>query len=129
MKKYDTRTDQAKSDDRVKGKLAEAIVAEMLTRADYVVRQLGYENIMQDLDRKSSLWQHLSSEGSTIESTPDLAILNNAHHLLCFLEVKYRSVPDQEELIRTIEKLSSRWQRTHILVVTPQNPSFVMMYR
>lgn len=109
MDHYDTRTPQAKSEDRIKGKFAEAIIAEMFTRAGFVVRQLGYENIMQDLDRKSSLWQNLSNEGSTIESTPDLAIFNNSHHLICFLEVKYRKNPDMDELKSRIKKMSSHW--------------------
>jgi hypothetical protein len=84
---------------------------------------------MQDLDRKSSLWQQLSNEGNTIESTPDLAILNNSNHFLGFLEVKFRHNPNMEELRERIEKMSSNWERTFVIVVTPQNPSFAIMYK
>ena len=116
-----------KNKNYISGRVAEAIVEQMFKQAGYVILRYGYESIAQNLIQSTNR-QTTSTWLEVVESAPDF-IVKDSNKFLYFLEVKYRSKFNKEELTKNLEKQSKYWGRTHVILVTPVAPFFTMLYR
>jgi len=114
-------------EDRTKGRLAEVIVEQMFQAAGYMILRYGYESIAQNLVQGSD-WHTISKDLEVVESAPDF-IVKESNRFLYFLEVKYRTRFDKKELEEKLKKTEKHWKRTFVIVVTPEEPVFRMMYQ
>ena len=100
----------------IKGRLAEAIVEEMLREADYEVYRFGYESIVQNLVQSPDKFYKKDGVGQTISSMPDfIAVKNREPH---FIEVKYRSDGELEK------EEFKKWDEGRVILVFPFYPYF-----
>jgi hypothetical protein len=108
----------------LKGRMAEALVAELLSQCGNKVYRFGYETVLQNLTQVDSSFDRQSEVGQQIISIPDFLVLNEAGSPF-FLEVKFRSLPDcwcDEDL--TMFKNIQRFWKAKIILVTPDMPYF-----
>lgn len=108
----------------LKGRMAEALVDELLRCADNKVYRFGYEAVLQNLTQIDPGFDRKSEVGRRISSIPDFLVLNQAGKPF-FVEVKFRSRPepyhdDLISLLRTIE----RFWKAKVILVTLQRPYF-----
>lgn len=108
----------------LKGRMAEALVDELLRCAGNKVYRFGYEAVLQNLTQIDPVFDRKSEVGRRISSIPDFLVLNQEGKPF-FVEVKFRSRPepyhdDLISLLRTIEKF---W-KAKVILVTLQRPYF-----
>lgn len=107
--------------DMLKGKIAEAIVEEMLKEAGFRVYRFGYESVIQNLTQVGVELKKTKS-GRKISNMPDFIILNDEGYVH-FIEVKFRSgPPDHED--ENCKDLAETWPESKILFVCKTEPYF-----
>lgn len=103
----------------IKGKIAEVVFEQMIREEGrYTVIPFGYEHTVPTLTQ----YRHLLEVPKIIENiseAPDFALVSEDKGKLYLVEVKYRSVPDFEELKKCAEKLLERWEYSWLFVATP----------
>jgi hypothetical protein len=78
----------------IKGRIAEALVEELLRRFRNKVYRFGYESILQNLTQTDSGFDRYSRNGNgeQVRSIPDFVVVNSAGTSF-FVEVKFRADP------------------------------------
>ena len=106
----------------IKGRIAEAIIEELLKASGNDVYRFGYESILQNLVQRGSNFDRRNKNAHQVQSIPDFVVLN-AEGNNFFLEVKFRANPDwlikDPRLRRTMEY----WQ-PKLILVTVVKPYF-----
>ena len=74
----------------IKGRIAEAIIEELLKASGNDVYRFGYESILQNLVQRGSNFDHRNKNAHQVKSIPDFVVLN-AEGNNFFLEVKFRA--------------------------------------
>jgi hypothetical protein len=76
----------------IKGRIAEALVEELLRRSGNKVYRFGYESILQNLTQTDSGFDRHSRNGNgeQVRWIPDFVVVNSSGTSF-FLEVKFRS--------------------------------------
>ncbi len=108
----------------LKGRMAEALVEELLKRSGNKVYHFGYESVLQNLTQVERAFDRETEIGQQIRSIPDFLVLNQTGKPF-FVEVKFRSDPEWKfgdgiTVLRNIE----RFWKAKVIVVTLQKPYF-----
>jgi hypothetical protein len=106
----------------IKGRIAEALVEELLRRSGNKVYRFGYESILQNLTQTDSRFERYSRNGEQVRSIPDFVVVN-CEGTSFFVEVKFRS--DPRWLVKTplLKQLKEYWQ-AKLVLVTITKPYF-----
>lgn len=106
----------------IKGRIAEAIIEELLKASGNDVYRFGYESILQNLVQRGSNFDHRNKNAHQVKSIPDFVVLN-AEGNNFFLEVKFRARP--EWLLRDpfLRRVTEYWQ-PKLILVTVTKPYF-----
>ena len=106
----------------IKGRIAEAIIEELLRASGNKVYRFGYESILQNLIQTDSPFDRYSRNGEQVRSIPDFVVVNPEGRSF-FVEVKFRS--DPVRLLKTplLKQLKEYWQ-ARLILVTITKPYF-----
>lgn len=112
------------AEDLLKGRMAEALVEELLKSSRIKVYRFGYESVLQNLTQFGGTFDRQTEVGQQIRSIPDFLVLNKTGKPF-FVEVKFRSDPEWKfddgiTVLRNIE----RFWKAKVIVVTLQKPYF-----
>ena len=105
----------------IKGRVAEAIIEELLRSCGNRVYRFGYESILQNLIQSPSEFDRKSKNGQRVSSMPDFIVIN-AEGSPFFVEVKFRSDPQNLKgySLRNSKKL---WY-AKVILITIARPYF-----
>jgi hypothetical protein len=101
----------------IKGRIAEAIIEELLKASGNDVYRFGYESILQNLVQRRANFDRSNKNAHQLQSIPDFVVLNPEGNNF-FLEVKFRAKPEwllKDPLLRSTTEY---WQPKLILVTT-----------
>jgi hypothetical protein len=106
----------------IKGRIAEAIIEELLRVSGNKVYRFGYESILQNLIQTDSSFDRHSKNGEQVRSIPDFVVINSQGSSF-FVEVKFRS--DPVWLLKTplLKQLKEYWH-AKLILVTLTKPYF-----
>lgn len=76
----------------IKGRIAEAIVEELLRSSGNKVYRFGYESILQNLTQTDSRFHRYGGNAEQVRSIPDFVVVNSEGQSF-FVEVKFRADP------------------------------------
>ena len=108
------------STNMLKGRIAEAIVEEMLKEAGFQVYRFGYESVIQNLTQ-IDVELKKNKVGRKITNMPDFIVIKGG--FAYFVEVKFRSGwPDQKS--HDCIDLAETWPEATILFVCKTEPHF-----
>jgi hypothetical protein len=106
----------------IKGRIAEAIIEELLKASGNDVYRFGYESILQNLVQNNSNFDRRNKNAHQLKSIPDFVVLNSDGNNF-FLEVKFRAnlywVTKDQHLKHSMEY----WQ-PKLILVTASKPYF-----
>jgi hypothetical protein len=96
----------------IKGRIAEAIIEELLRASGNKVYRFGYESTLQNLVQTSSEFDRKTKNGQRVSSMPDFIVIN-ADGSPFFVEVKFRSDPNNLKgySLKRIKKVLARESR------------------
>ena len=105
----------------IKGRIAEALVEELLRTCGNNVYRFGYESLLQNLIQADANFDRKTKNGQQVRSIPDFVVVN-ASGKPTFVEVKFRSDPEglKGQLLRRIEEF---WH-AKVVLVTITRPYF-----
>jgi hypothetical protein len=106
----------------IKGRIAEAIIEELLRTSGNRVYRFGYESILKNLVQHDSGFDRYSGNGEQVRSIPDFVVVN-ADGRSFFVEVKFRSDPIWLLKSRLLKQLKEYWQ-AKLILVTITKPYF-----
>jgi hypothetical protein len=108
----------------LKGKIAESLVEEMLTKAGNRVYRFGAQDILRNLVQSEKKLDRETEIGRKITSIPDLVVISQMKKPI-FVEVKFRTDPEalEEQLLLEKEYLEKFWD-SKIILVTIKKPYF-----
>jgi hypothetical protein len=111
-------------EDLLKGRMAEALVEELLKRSGNKVYRFGYESVLQNLTQVERAFDRQTEVGQQIRSIPDFLVLNRTGKPF-FVEVKFRLDPEWKFDDRiTVLKNIERFWKAKVIMVTLQQPYF-----
>jgi hypothetical protein len=106
----------------IKGRIAEALIEELLRSSGNDVYRFGYESILQNLVQTGSHFDRRNKNAHQLRSIPDFVVLNAGGNNF-FVEVKFRSSP--EWLLRdSLLKLTTEYWQSKLILVTIVKPYF-----
>jgi len=101
----------------VKGKIAETIFAEMFREAGkFTVLEFGYEKIVPELIHGG--YSDKSSIVETLRRAPDFAVIDNERRHVKLIEVKYRAVMNNLEILNVARRMHETWNPSYLFVAT-----------
>jgi hypothetical protein len=105
----------------IKGRIAEALVEELLKTCGNNVYRFGYESLLQNLLQADANFDRRTKNGQQVRSIPDFVVVNGRGKPT-FVEVKFRWNPDRLDgyLLRRIEEF---WH-AKVVLVTITKPYF-----
>jgi hypothetical protein len=105
----------------IKGRIAEALVEELLRACGNNVYRFGYESLLQNLIQSDANFDRGTKNGQQVRSIPDFVVVNT-RGIPTFVEVKFRRDPDRLDtyLLRRIEEF---WH-AKVVLVTITKPYF-----
>jgi len=101
----------------IKGRIAEAIVEELLRACGNQVYRFGYESILQNLVQNGSRFDRHTANGEQLRSIPDFVVITDAGQSF-FVEVKFRADPAWLIKSPLLKPLREYWMAKLILVTT-----------
>ena len=99
----------------VKGKIAETIFAQMFRETrKYTVLEFGYEKIIPELVQAG----YNSNTGivETLRTAPDFAVIDNDERQVKLIEVKYRSIVNNLDILKIAERMHESWNPSWLFV-------------
>jgi hypothetical protein len=105
----------------IKGRIAEALVEELLRACGNNVYRFGYESVLQNLVQADANFNRTTKNGQQVRSIPDFVVVTG-HGNPIFVEVKFRADPEwlKKEMLRRIEEF---WH-AKVVLVTITKPYF-----
>jgi hypothetical protein len=105
----------------IKGRIAEALVEELLRSCGNNVYRFGYESLLQNLIQADANFDRRTKNGQQVRSIPDFVVVS-ACGKPTFVEVKFRWNPERLDgyLLRRIEEF---WH-AKVVLVTITKPYF-----
>lgn len=103
----------------IKGRIAEAIVEEMLKESEYKVYRFGYEGLLQNLTQTDKMNSNTVSE--KIWSMPDFIVIDKDGKA-SFIEVKFSK--DGRISGRWKRRVENHWSDGRLILVTLEEPYF-----
>lgn len=111
----------------LKGRMAEALVSEILREAGNQVYNFGYEAVLQNLTQVDKVFDRHSEIGRKIRDIPDLLVINKKGEPF-FVEVKFRWHQDwHENDFEMLGRLNKFWQPIIIFVNCYSKPYFLVV--
>jgi hypothetical protein len=101
----------------IKGRIAEALIEELLRACGNKVYRFGYESILQNLVQNGSRFDRHSPNGEQLRSIPDFVVVNDVGKSF-FVEVKFRADPAWLVKDQLLRQLKEYWQAKLVLVTT-----------
>jgi hypothetical protein len=105
----------------IKGRIAEAVIEELLRRCGNRVYRFGYESTLQNLIQTPLEFDRKTKNGQRVSSMPDFIVIN-AGGSPFFVEVKFRS--DPQNLKGYSLKNSKKLWYAKVILVTIATPYF-----
>lgn len=99
----------------VKGKIAETIFAQMFRETrKYTVLEFGYEKIIPELVQAG----YNSNTGivETLRTAPDFAVIDNDERQVKLIEVKYRNIVNNLDILKIAERMHESWNPSWLFV-------------
>jgi len=106
----------------IKGRVAEAIIEELLKDSGNDVYRFGYESILQNLVQRGSNFDRSNKNAHQVKSIPDFVVLNSEGNNF-FLEVKFRTDPEWLRRDQFLRRTTEYWQ-PKLILVTVVKPYF-----
>lgn len=101
----------------VKGKIAETVFAQMLrSTGQFTVLEFGYEKIIPELVGRGKSANDEMVE--TLRTAPDFAVINNKTKEVHLIEVKYRKVVKNSDILSIAKRMSESWNPSFLFVGT-----------
>lgn len=105
----------------IKGKITEAIFEEMFrVSEEFIILPIGYEHTTPILAQ----YQHhvqIKAVLQNIRNAPDFALISHDHKNVFLIEVKYRNVFTNEDIIQIAEDTITSWNPCFIFVASKDN--------
>lgn len=113
-----------KTENMLKGRMAETLVEELLRKSGNVVYRFGYEAITQNLVQLESNLQRDNEASERLRAMPDFIVIDRSGKT-SFLEVKFRfdSKLHPGDFVR-LEHLAKFWGAKFVLVNCREQPYF-----
>jgi hypothetical protein len=105
----------------IKGRIAEALIEELLRTSGNKVYRFGYESTLQNLVQTPAEFDRRSKNGQRVSSMPDFIVIN-ADGSPFFVEVKFRSDPYNLKAY-SLKKIKKFWH-AKVVLVTIEAPYF-----
>ncbi len=105
----------------VKGRIAEVVFAQMLRSTNkFTVLEFGYEKIIPELVHYGH--DHAKEGGviDTLRTAPDFAVINRETKEVRLIEVKYRSVFRNDDMLLCAKKMHESWNPSYLFVATKE---------
>lgn len=106
----------------LKGRMAEALVGELLASSGNRVYHFGYEAVLQNLIQSECTFDGGSEIGRKIRSIPDFLVLNPSGKPF-FVEAKFRADPESQYVTDFLENIEMFW-KAKVILVTLDTPYF-----
>ncbi|MEW5805175.1 MAG: hypothetical protein AB1721_00365 [Patescibacteria group bacterium] len=111
----------------LKGRMAEALVSEILREAGNQVYRFGYESILQNLTQVEKVFDRETEIGEKIRSIPDLLVINKEGRPF-FIEVKFRWQQKwHENDFKMLKRLENFWEPIIVFVNCYEKPYFLII--
>jgi len=113
-----------KSENLLKGRMAETLVEELLKQSGNIVYRFGYEAIVQNLAQLDEKFDRFTEIGERIRLIPDFIVVNKKGKP-AFVEAKFRWKPEiHRDDYKNFEKINNFWGAKIILVNCWEQPYF-----
>jgi hypothetical protein len=102
----------------IKGRIAETIFELMFRETKkFSVLHFGYESTIPTLAqyRDTVVMKKVLNQ---VEKSPDFVLVTENKEQVYFVEVKYRSTLDKEEILQTALDISKRWELCYLFIVS-----------
>jgi hypothetical protein len=101
----------------VKGKIAEAVFAQMLrSTGEFTVLDFGYDRIIPELVQHGEGGDNEMVE--TLRTAPDFAVINKKTKEVHLIEVKYRRTFIQKNILEIAERMSKNWNPSYLFLAS-----------
>lgn len=101
----------------VKGRIAETIFAQMLRDTEnFTVIEFGYEKLIPELLQHGH--DHDNPVIETLRVAPDFAVINQVTKEVRLIEVKYRRVINNLEILECAKKMHASWNPSYLFVAS-----------
>ncbi len=111
----------------LKGRMAEALVSEILREAGNQVYRFGYESTLQNLTQVEKVFDRHSEIGEKIRAIPDLLVINKKGEPF-FIEVKFRWHQEwHDDDFKMLKRLNDFWCPIIIFVSCYKKPYFLII--
>jgi hypothetical protein len=106
----------------IKGRIAEAMIEEVLKASGNDVYRFGYVSILQNLVQRGSNFDRRNKNAHQVQSIPDFLVLNDEGNNF-FVEVKFRTDPNW--LVKDPKlKWTAEYWKPKLILVTLVKPHF-----
>lgn len=101
----------------VKGKIAETVFAQMLrSTGQFTVLEFGYEKIIPELVGRGGGQNDDMVEA--LRTAPDFAVINNKTKEVHLIEVKYRKLVKNSDILSIAKRMSESWNPSFLFIGT-----------
>lgn len=101
----------------VKGRIAETIFAQMFRdTGEYTVLEFGYEKVVPQLVGRN--YHHDDPMIESLRVAPDFAVINQESKEVRLIEVKYRQVIDNRNVLECARKMHASWNPSYLFIAT-----------
>ena len=103
----------------VKGRIAETIFAQMYRETGrFTVLEFGYERIIPELVQDG--YDADTGIVETLRTAPDFAVIDKTKSHVQLVEVKYRSVMNNLEILKVAQRMRASWCPSYLFIATQQ---------
>jgi len=101
----------------VKGKIAETVFAQMFRQSgEFTVLEFGYEKIIPELIQNG--YKEKSEMIETLKTAPDFVVINRNIKEVSLIEVKYRHILNQIDILKIAKRMHESWNPSYLFVAT-----------
>jgi hypothetical protein len=102
----------------VKGKIAEAVFAQMLrSTGEFTVLDFGYERIIPELVQRGEGGDN-NEMVETLKTAPDFAVINRKTKEVHLIEVKYKRTFTQKNVFAIASRMSKNWNPSYLFLAS-----------
>jgi len=103
----------------IKGRIAETVFEQMFSEVGYKVIPFGYERAMPEL------MHYCKASGAkkvidNFRSAPDFAVISPNQQMVYLVEVKFRSILDNDEVVKIAKNQLKRWNPSWLFITTKE---------
>lgn len=103
----------------VKGRIAETVFAQMLRHSgEFTVLEFGYEKIIPELVQDGYNYKEKNGIIETLRTAPDFAVINKKNKEVHLIEVKYRHILNNKDILEIAKRMHQSWNPSYLFVAT-----------